>query len=144
MAFDGPPAEWVRLKREGSIASPSSVDLNASSLLPTCPFRKHFTANLLGQNIVIYGGLPSESSTSPSGEFLNMKMKAGIFQGFEKKSFPPTNQNVPPPLAYHSAVEFGLRLYLFGGLSAGNKAINDIFVYNQGTKYFKRFICSCF
>ncbi len=92
--------------------------------------------NLLGQNIIIHGGIASESASTPSGEFLVMKMKAGVFQGFERRNFPATNQNVPPPLSYHTAVDFGLRLYVFGGLTTGNKAINDIFVYNQGTSNF--------
>lgn len=89
--------------------------------------KRHHTVSLVGTSLVVYGG---GQGGAPVADLLVLK---NLKSGWEKKTWGGAVS--PPPLWHHTAVEFGLRLYILGG-STPSEVNNEIFVYNQGSSAF--------
>lgn len=88
------------------------------------PEKRYHSVSLVGTSLVVYGG---GHEGVPVADLLVMK---SIKSGWEKKTW--SGAVSPPALWHHTAVEFGLRLYILGG-STASETNNEIFVYNQGS-----------
>lgn len=48
-------------------------------------------------------------------------------------SVPEQRGDIPPPRANHTAVVFGRKIYIFGGVGESGKYLNDVYSFDTGT-----------
>jgi hypothetical protein len=97
--------------------------------------RVHYSATYVGQTFYIFGGSATEDGSSPSNELYTLKIKkTGASDGcdWEKKN---SGGEAPLPVSRHTAVAFGLRLFIFGGMLADKKPTDQLRIWNGGTPY---------